>query len=150
MKGTYQNYEKPWSCFVLPQVRVSEKLKPFWGFVPVLTVCTWCFCISSQTAAGWTGCCWWVLHRHLTTPISLMLCRWVPMMFWAVLITRCRTLLSWAVHKPFVVLFPVRMLSIAHMYKLTRIWHGNFAFLSSLKSNLQVSDASESVCRKIM
>ncbi len=32
--------------------------------------------------------------------ISIMLGRWVPMMFWVVLITHCRALLSWAVHKP--------------------------------------------------
>ncbi len=39
-----------------------------------------------------------------------MLSRWVPMMFWAVLITRCRALLSWAVHKPCqFVRFPVRI-----------------------------------------
>ena len=26
------------------------------------------------------------LCRHLTSPVSLMLCKWVPVMFWAVLI----------------------------------------------------------------
>ncbi len=40
----------------------------------------------------------WALRRP--SPHSLMLGRWVPMMFWAVLITRCRALLSWAVTNP--------------------------------------------------
>ena len=43
----------------------------------------------------------WVLCRHLTSLMSLMLCRWVPVMFWAVLIICCRTFLSWALHTVF-------------------------------------------------
>ena len=31
----------------------------------------------------------WTLCRHLKSPISLMLCQWVPVIFVAVLITRC-------------------------------------------------------------
>ncbi len=56
----------------------------------------------------------WALSRHLTSLILLMLGTCVPMMFRAVLITCCRALLSWALHKPCqFVIFPVRMLSIA-------------------------------------
>ncbi len=54
------------------------------------------------------------------------------MMFWVVLITRCR---AWAVHKPCqFVMCPARMLSTAPLQKLTRTWHGSFAFLSFHKN----------------
>lgn len=43
----------------------------------------------------------WALGRHLTSPISMKLGKWVPVMFWVVLITCCRALLSWAIHIPY-------------------------------------------------
>lgn len=68
------------------------------------------FCISGQTAVGWVWLEWvltfsnlWALCRHLTSPMSLMLGGWVPIKFWAVLITRllpCRDLFSWSIHIP--------------------------------------------------
>ena len=48
---------------------------------------------------GLAGCCL-LLCRHLTSSMSLTLCWWMPMMCWAVLITRCRASWSWAVHEP--------------------------------------------------
>ncbi len=80
------------------------------------------FCITCQAEAGWTRCCW-VGYCHFVSfgldagasPHQCHLCSvQVPMMFWTVLITCCRALLSWAVRKPCqFVMFPVRMLSIA-------------------------------------
>lgn len=53
----------------------------------------------------------WALCRHLTLLISLMLSKCAPMMFWVVLITHCRALLSWAMQETWqFVMFPVRML----------------------------------------
>lgn len=45
------------------------------------------FCICCQAAAGWPDSGWgescllvslWALHRHLTSPLSLMLRKWIP------------------------------------------------------------------------
>ena len=56
----------------------------------------------------------WALCRHLTSPIALMLCRWVPMIFWPVLLIRCRDFLSWTVHKARqFMMFPDRIISSA-------------------------------------
>ncbi len=65
---------------------------------------------------GWilSFCILWALHRHLSSLISLMVGKWVPVIFCAILITHCRVLLSWAMHVPsqFVMII-VRMLSFA-------------------------------------
>ena len=61
----------------------------------------------------------------------LILCRWVPVMFSTVLITRCRVFLSGAGQEP--CWFPDRMLSIAPRLRLTRTWHWSLAVLSLLK-----------------
>ncbi len=51
--------------------------------------------------------------------MSLMLGRWLPVMFLEVLIIHCRAVLSWAVGEPCqIVMFPVRMFSIAPLQKL--------------------------------
>ena len=58
----------------------------------------------------------WALCRHLTSVLSLMLLRWVPMMLWTVLIARYRDLMSLTVHEPHqFVMFPVRVLSVARL-----------------------------------
>ena len=51
---------------------------------------------------GWvmTFCILWDLCRHLTLPMSMIFCRWLPVMFWEVLTTCCRSFLCWAVHEP--------------------------------------------------
>ena len=51
---------------------------------------------GEQTVTGWvlSFSMLWIVGRHLTSPISVMLCKWVPMMFWVVLITHSGTFLS--------------------------------------------------------
>ena len=95
------------------------------------------FCIFCQMAAGWTDCGWvgvvfsylWALYRHLSLLISLMLCRWCQ---WC-----SHPLLSLPVlghDEPCqFVMFPVRMLSIAPVLMLTRIWYQNSTCLNFLK-----------------
>ena len=66
------------------------------------------------------------MQTSYSTDITLMLKRWVPAIFWAVLVSHCRVVMSCVVHKPCkVVIFPVRMLFIALLYKSTRIWLQN-------------------------
>lgn len=68
---------------------------------------------GEQTVAGLAAVFQCPLRRHLTSRMSLMPRRWIPVMFWMVLITLCGAVLSWAVHKPCQFgMFPVRMLSI--------------------------------------
>ena len=58
----------------------------------------------------------WALSRHVTSLLSLMLFRWVPMMLWAVLIAHYRDLMFSAVHEPYqFVIFRVRMRSVARL-----------------------------------
>lgn len=53
------------------------------------------FCICFQEAADeQDGLGWVCLCRLLTSLISLLLWKWVPVMFKVVLTTRCRTFLS--------------------------------------------------------
>ena len=87
--------------------------------------------------AGWTDCGWGGCRLLVSsgfyklTPKSVALCRLVSMMFWEALITHCWAFLSCAVHEPCqFVMFPVRMLSVDPVVKLTRIFLWNSAFLS--------------------
>ncbi len=68
---------------------------------------------------GWVFSFFWALCCHLTSPMSLILCGWVPLMLWEVLITHCRAFLSGATHEPCqTAMFPFRMLSLAPLSNL--------------------------------
>ncbi len=66
------------------------------------------FCITCQMAAGWTASGWggycllisFGLCAGTSPHLTLMLSRWVPVMFWMVLTTCWRALLFWVMHKP--------------------------------------------------
>ena len=89
------------------------------------------FCICCQMAAGWTDCGMWVLSFS----ISLHWCHWCSVdggsNVLVVLISHWRTFLSWGMYKLCIfVMFPIRMLFIAPLKKMTRISLLNLASVS--------------------
>lgn len=77
--------------------------------------------VSCPGAAGWTGCgSMGVVFQYplsysrcLTSPVSLMLCKWAPAVFWKGLITHCTAFLSLVMHRPWqCVRCPLRVFSL--------------------------------------
>ena len=74
-------------------------------------------------------------EKLLRSLVGVYLCTIDGCQRWSgrLLITCCWAFLSWAVHEPWqFVMFPVRMLSIAPLWKFTRTWRGNLTLFKSL------------------
>ncbi len=67
----------PWSL----EVRQQKLLDLLPEGSKVVGYCGWGWVVSFHIL--------WALRKHITSPMCLMLCRWVPMMFCAVLIACC-------------------------------------------------------------